>query len=465
MARLLLWACLGWAASASVVLSQEPTDSLPGTNQPAAPAASGATGGDANTSGTTSAISGNPGASNIVTGTGALGRFLGFNKDSGVYLGGLWVGDANWLMSGGLDPGQWSYDSLALLSLTLDSEKLVGLKGGLFGIQFLQYSGQPTNEQAGVVQAYEGLEANRPLVRQELYELWWRQVLFDGRLIVRIGKSVPTFDFNNVSRPVPTTDVSGNIPSVTSLIYTPIFKNPTLITKMPGYYNSATGIVATYAPSQNFYFSYGGFDGSQALGEETGLRGPQFNGHYFHIWEAGAFWRIGPEKKPGQFAAGVWDQTGTLTAVNGNQVHGADGCCLFGSQRLWYLRLGVDNSGITGFFQFGANNSNTMIVRQYFGAGLTGFGLVPNRPKDSLGCGLAWGWMNTDPNAGRFFFPDADGSSTSLRTNELILQSYYQAYLRDGAYFQPVLTYVPNLGERPTIRDAWALTLRLIFLF
>src|SRR5262249_42793823 len=163
----------------------------------------------------------------------------------------------------------------------------------------------------------------------ELYELWWRQVFLDGKLIVRIGKSVPTFDFNNVSRPVPTADVSSNIPAVTSLIYTPVFKNSTLITKMPGYYNSATGVTATYAPNQNFYFSYGGFDGSQALGEQTGLRGPQFNGHYFHIWEAGAFWRIGPENKPGKIAAGLWDQTGTLTAVNGNQVHGADGCYLF----------------------------------------------------------------------------------------------------------------------------------------
>src|SRR5262245_39170377 len=140
MARMLLWACIGWAVSAGLLLSQESGDSLqPKTNAGSDPDSR---------SGSASAISGNPGASNIVTGTGALGRFLGFGKDSGVYLGGLWIGDGNWLMSGGLDPGQWSYDSLTLLSLTLDSERLVGLKGGLFGIQFLQFSGQPTNEQA-----------------------------------------------------------------------------------------------------------------------------------------------------------------------------------------------------------------------------------------------------------------------------------------------------------------------------
>jgi porin len=412
-----------------------------------------------------SAISGNLGATNIVTGTGALGRLLGFDKESGIYLGGAWIGNTNWLMSGGRDPGSWNCDGLTLVDLNIDADKVLGIKGGMFGIEFLQFAGQPSNLAAGVVQGYNGLEGPPPRVRQEIYELWWRQAFFDEKLVVRVGKSVPTYDFNNVSRPVQTTDVSGMIPSVTGLIYTPIFKNPTLITKMPGYYNSATGITATVAPVSNFYFSYGAFDGNQALGEQTGLRGPQFDGHYFHIWEAGVSWRLGPENKPGKFASGLWYQSGELTAVNGTQVHGADGVYLYGSQRLWYLRPGVDNSGVSGFYQFGANNSNTMLVRQFFGTGLTGFGLVPGRPKDSMGCGLAWGWLNTDPKAGSFFFPDAPGPSTSLRTNEAILQTYYQVFVREGVFFQPVLTYVPNPGERPGISPAWALTFQLTILF
>src|SRR5262249_38499032 len=166
--------------------------------------------GASNTEAATSAVSANPAADNIVTGTGALGRFLGFEKDSGIYLGGAWLGDVNWLMSGGLEPGKWSANSLTLLDLTIDADKVCGIKGGMLGIQFLQFSGQPTNEQAGVVQAYNGLEATPPLVRQELYELWWRQVLFDDKLVIRVGKTVPTFDFNNVSRPAPTSDISGN---------------------------------------------------------------------------------------------------------------------------------------------------------------------------------------------------------------------------------------------------------------
>src|SRR5579872_2858666 len=49
---------------------------------------------DAKTSSGREAISSNPAAVNIIAGTGALGRFLGLEEDSGIRLGGLWIGDA-----------------------------------------------------------------------------------------------------------------------------------------------------------------------------------------------------------------------------------------------------------------------------------------------------------------------------------------------------------------------------------
>ena len=56
-------------------------------------------------------------------------------------------------------------------------------------------------------------------------------------------------------------------------------------------------------------------------------------------------------------------------------------------------------------------------------AGLTGFGLVPGRPKDLMGCGLAWGWLNTDPGAGAFFFPEVpgpNGTALSVSFSQLL---------------------------------------------
>ncbi len=410
-------------------------------------------------------IAGNPGAVNIVTGTGKLGEWLGFEKESGVRLGGLWIGDSNWLATGGLEPGQWALNSLTQIALTLDAEKLIGLEGGLFGIEFLQYTGQPTNQLAGVVQGFNSLDVTPPLIRQELYQLWWRQTFFDDKLVVRIGKSVPTYDFNNVVKPVPTGDPAADIPAVSGLIYTPVFVNPTLLGKIPGYFNSATGITTTLAPNKQLYLSYGVYDGNLATGAQTGLRGPQFDGHYFHIGEVGCSWRLGPQRKPGAAAVGLWYQTGTLSAANGALVDGAHGIYGFAAQRLWFRNPGIDNTGVGGFCQFGANNTNTSPVREFVGAGLTAFGLVPGRKFDSLGVGLAWSELNTDPAAGSFFFPDGAPGPAPLRSNEWMMQAYYQVNVRAGVYFQPTMSYIPNPGQRPDIPDAFAITARLTILF
>jgi carbohydrate-selective porin OprB len=88
------------------------------------------------------AISGNPGAVNVKPGLGLLGRVLGFGSDSGVFIGGLWSGDADYLFGGGVHPRSWDLNSLVVVGLDLDFEKLIGLPGGEFGATFLQFDGQ-----------------------------------------------------------------------------------------------------------------------------------------------------------------------------------------------------------------------------------------------------------------------------------------------------------------------------------
>lgn len=412
------------------------------------------------------ATSSNPAAVNIVGGTGALGRLLGIDPDSGFRLGGLWIGDSNEIMSGGVAPGRWALNGLTIADLNVDAEKAFGWKGGMFGTEFLQFTGSPTNKLAGAFPGFNSLPVTAPFVRQELYQLWWRQSLFDDKLIVRIGKSVPTYDFNNVVRPVPTNDPSASIPAVTSLIYTPIFVNPTILGTIPGYYNSASGITASLAPTNNVYLSYGFYDGNLALGQQTGLLGPQFNGHYFNIGEAGYAYRLGAQRKPGSFGIGGWGQTGKMKTADGDKFGGVAGLYFFGSQRLWFRKPGQDNSGVSGFYQFGANNSSAMLARQFFGTGLTGFGLIPGRPDDSMGFGLALTWLNNQPQAGHLFFgPDHGSRAMPMRPSELMFQWYYQMQLAKGVFFQPAITYIPTPGMSNLIPASAALTMRLIVLF
>ncbi|HEY2250968.1 MAG TPA: carbohydrate porin, partial [Planctomycetaceae bacterium] len=267
-----------------------------------------------------------------------------------------------------------------------------------------------------------------------------------------VGKSVPTYDFNNIARPVQTRDPSLAIPAVTSLIYTPAFVNPTILGALPGYYNSAYGITTTLAPTESLYLSYGAYDGNNAAHKQTGLSaGPHFNGYYFHIAEAGYSWVLGSGTLPGSIAVGGWHQTGTLTIPNKNiSENGASGFYTFGSQRLWSQRPGVDSSGISGFFQFGINDSRTFLATRYVGGGLTGFGLIPGRTADTVGLGVAWSWLN---------------QSFGFRSDETLLSVYYQAKVLDNVFVQPVLTYVPNPGATPSHKSVTAATVQAVVLF
>jgi porin len=400
------------------------------------------------------AIAANPAAVNVVTGSGWLGQTLGLSPDSGVFIGGVWVSNANYLFSGGESPGNWTFNSLFATDLTLDLARVANIPGAQFGVEFLNFAGQPSNTEAGTVSGYNGLTGPPPLTRSELYQLWWRQSLFDDRLIIRIGKTVPTYDFNNLSRPLQTTEQSLAIPAVTGLIYTPIFVNPTILGNLPGYYNSAYGITTTAAPNKNLYLSYGAYDGDLALGDQTGLwAAPRFNGYYFHIAELGGGWLLGSGKFPGKVGIGGWDQTGTLSLTSSTATisqNGTQGIYAFGSQRLWNLTADPSGGSVSGFFQFGTNDSRTMLAHKYFGFGLTGFHLIPGRPGDSIGGGLAWSWLN--PNLG-------------FRTSETLIQFYYQAQIANPLYLQPVFTYVPNPGASPNLRPAAILTVQATVLF
>jgi porin len=400
------------------------------------------------------AIAGNPGAVNIVAGTGALGRLLGLEPESGLRLGGVLVSNGNYLLAGGNAPGKTSFNNLLVTDLDADLDKLAHIPGASFGVALLRFDGQPTNRQAGIITGYNSLTGAPPLDRTELYELWWRQSFFSDQLVVRIGKTIPTYDFGNVVRPVPVQDLSLRIPAVSGLLYTPVFVNPTILGALPGYYNSAYGLTATVAPTQHFYVSFGTYDGNVARGEQTGLQAaPTFNGYRFQIGETGTAWLLGPGNLPGAFAIGAWDQTGTLTlsAPQGTVTqNGTRGVYTFASQRLWRGEGDGEARGVSGFVQLGANDSRTMLATRYVGLGITAFGMVPGRPLDSLGAGIAWSRLNRN----RGFRPD-----------EALLQVYDQVHVFDSVYLQPTLTLSPNPGEKTARAPAIAFTVQSTLLF
>jgi len=407
-------------------------------------------------------VASNPADVNYETGTGELGKLIGFTDKSGIRIGAAWAGDTNYLFCGGAKPHKWSGNSLFILDLKLDLDILLKIPGASVGAQFLQFNGSSTNVEAGTVQGYNSLPGSPPLTRTELYQLWWRQELFNQKLIIRLGKSCPNFDFNNVISPIPYSDPTKAIPVVTSVIYTTIFVNGSMLGVLPGYYNSAVGITVSFTPTEHYFLTAGCYDGSGATGRQTGIKDPRFKEYYFSIAETGFTWEYGPQKMPGKFGIGAWNQSGLLKIPNVVTQKGTQGVYLYGSQRLWFQHPGKDDSGILGFFQYGINNSKVLPITAYAGGGLTALGLVGNRKDDSFGFGFAYSKLNR---------------RLGFRPSELLLQGYYQAKLSNNFIVEPVLTYIPTPGASipppasnpsaapTTLKPAWAATVRLIALF
>ena len=145
-------------------------------------------------------------------------------------------------------------------------------------------------------------------------------------------------------------------------------------------------------------------------------------------------------------------QTGALDVLRAEGLRTAMAACTrLARNDSGLCHPGVDNSGVSGFFQFGANNSNSMLVRQYFGLALT-VRARQLRPKDSQGVGLGVAVPERQPG-GRPVLRPAD-PGTQLGSNELMMAGYYQAILTDSLSFQPTLTYIPNPGVRENLPGA-----------
>lgn len=394
------------------------------------------------------AISGNPAATTFSTGTGWLGRTLGLKDEWGITLGGVYLADLNYVAAGGIKPDSFTANSALFLGMEIDVDKLVGWSGAKFGGTFLQVNGAPTNTDAGVVTGYNGIVGQLPFDRTELFELWYEQKLFKDMLKVRIGRSTPTVDFGNVSRPLQLADASQNIPSVSGVLYTPIFVNTSMLGVLPGYYNSGNGVTVNFTPTKSFYVNAGFYDGNLARGINTGLVGPEFNGYYLGIGEIGFNWLLGEGKHPGQIGIGLWRQTGLLTA-RGISEEGTGGIYLFGSQRVAY-GLTTPTSSVSVFYQFGANQSETLPGTRMVGGGITAFSLIAGRPLDSMGMGVAWTRLNDHLFA---------------RPSETLLQAYYQAHLFAAVFLQPTVTFIPSPASTPTVPSTLTTTVRLTVLF
>jgi porin len=330
-------------------------------------------------------------------------------------------------LRGGVNTGAWRFQHLFDLTLRLETEPLLGWKGGTVAAVFQNQAGRNVNRDVASWQFVNDLEADGIT---QLSELWFEQRFFDDEsLAVRLGKidAFLTFamtrygtQFMNAERINPT-----NFPA-------------------PTYPDPAFGGLVRWQPDQQLYLAFGLFDGALQQGISTGGRGPATlfgdPGDLFYIGEAGFM-----PTDATRIAAGGWFHDGAFDAFDGSTQQGATGGYLLIDQSLWREHPGDpdDNQGLGASLIYSLGDGDVLAARQMASITLEWTGALPGRDDDLVGLGGTW-----------VDLVEAD--------TEWSVELFYQWQVTPWMSVKPDLQYVVNPADADA-SDALAAQLRVVF--
>jgi porin len=375
----------------------------------------------------------------------ATGEWCGLRRrlgDEGVTLEASLVADASRNFRGGLDTEAAVFRSLFDARLTFDLERLVGMEGGQVLVGF-QTQGGPhgTDRLVGDFHGFSNIDAPDFTA---VTQLWYEQVLLDGRLRAKMGKIDATEEFAFVDHGA-------------EFIHSSAGFSPTLI-GFPTYPDPATGVVVVASPIPWLSLSTGVFDGATQAGMPTGTRGPAtFLGSpadLFWVAEATAQWSS-PRGRDGRIGLGVSHHTGTFEVLDGSgrTEDGATSAYLVLDQAVITEGApgGGECQGLGVFFQLGRTEEDVSEVDLHIGAGAVWRGAVPGRDRDSLG--LMGSYVR---------FSDSVRSAGSVVEDyELAIEVFYELQITEWLSLKPDLQFIRNPGGREG-DDAIVGTLRIV---
>ena len=123
---------------------------------------------------------------------GDLGGLRTRLEDKGITFGVQEQSEVFGNVSGGVRRGA-IYEGAALLTLGIDTEKLVSFPGGKLNVSAYQIHGRGLSaNNLGNLNVISGIEAPKS---SRLFELWYEQSLADGKVTVRIGQQAADQEF------------------------------------------------------------------------------------------------------------------------------------------------------------------------------------------------------------------------------------------------------------------------------
>ncbi len=350
-------------------------------------------------------------------------------EDWGLTISGSYTFDWTSVWDGGVRRGA-SSRSLLDINAALDFEKAFKIEGGTAFIDFMSTDMRGGSLDVGDFQSFDNLEAGANV--DQISELWYEQKLLDGRLRIKAGKIEANAEFNTLQCVGPFLH-SGAGFNITQLSF-------------PTYPNSATGVVVFVKPTEQWYIGGGFFDGSLAVGVQTGRRGPDtlFEGNeYYFIGETGLSWsEVGPLGK-GRVAAGGWVNTARFNRIDGGTERTTEGAYVLGEQQL--LRRGEtdddDTKGLFIFARYGYADDAIASLGNHVTGGLVLHGTFGGRDNDSTGVLVSFADMSDDPAA-------------TFAHDETAIECFYRISVTPFVTITPDFQYIVNPSGSASIDDA-----------
>ncbi len=348
---------------------------------------------------------------------------------------------------GGLNTtSAFQFRGLLDFSLTLETEPLGLWNGGAFFVNFIENHGVDITERyVGDLQAVNNADAPN---EARVYEAWYEQLLFDGRLRVKAGK----LDVNG--------DFAAGLYRDEFIHSSPGF-SPTI--PMITWPDTAWGVALFIEPTEWLYLGAGVYDAlgaSKRFGLDTALHTPDES---FTIFELGLRPRLalfGQSGLPGQYAiggvyhSGVWpifldDLGGRLPA----RFETGNASVYVTLDQMLFREEGTEDSkqGLGAFFQFAWAPSDRNEITQHYGGGFQYYGPLPTRDDDV--CGVGVHHVNLSHKV----------QALEQRYSETAIEVFYKAQVTEWMSIKPDVQYVVNPGGAG--RDALVAGVRLEFGF
>jgi porin len=407
------------------------------------------------------------------------------------YLLGNWGGGRTWLSEHGVDfeffyvgsmPSviaggrkiEKAYQGLLLMTMDLDSKRLVGYDGGRFHVGSLWLHGEKPFSDAFIgdlnkVNLVDYSNAFR------LWEVWYEQKFANNALSLKLGQLAVDQDFIYPS-------VSDRVFINQTFFFPTIAFNifdiagfPVQRHALPSSPLAVPGARLKWDPTSRCYVQAAVYDGNPDMGESgtrINLNNQEGALAYF---ETG--YRLNHEKDsgglPGTYKVGGYyhtddflDYYDTVTSFvgvgPGVTTHSGNYGIYATADQLLYREGAADdpaNQGLGGFMRGGWAPQDRNIVEWALDGGLVYRGLIPTRDWDALGMSVAWMWMSDDlARAQRVVNTVAPGTFSPV-DYEGLAEVTYKAQITAWWTLQPSIQWVIHPGGSQADRDAWAFIL------